>query len=178
MKKVLFFVIAAILVQACTNKETGMSDRTKKNSETMNAIIKAIEAKDLSRLDSFMAPDVVENSSMQGRLVGLDNVKADLQQALGHSSEMKTEVIKELADDEYVMSWVRFNGIMAMDQMGLKKGDKFETTAIELAKFNNDSKVTEHWTFMEMGEVMKMMGTPAQMPKDSSNGAKPDSTNK
>ena len=77
-----------------------------------------------------------------------------------------TEVIKELADDEYVMSWLRFTGTLKMDMMGMKAGDKFDISAIEVAKFK-DGKVVEHWSFMQPSDMMKMIPPPPPAEKDT-----------
>jgi predicted SnoaL-like aldol condensation-catalyzing enzyme len=158
MKKLVTAMAGLFLLASCSN-HAGESDKAKKNKETMNGVIRAIEQRDLSKLDQYMAPDIIEHSSMKGELRGLEAVKADLQDALSYTSEMKTEVIREFADDEYVVSWLRFRGIVAMDVNGMKKGDSMVTTSIEVARFNNDAKAIEHWTFMDMAEVQKMMGS-------------------
>lgn len=175
MKKLLplLFLAVPFLFQACADKKEagGMSERAKKNSESMNGVINAIRTRDLDKLDQYMAADIVDHAATNGPAQSLDAVKQDLREQLKFTSEMNTEVIKELADDEYVMSWLKFKGTMAMDGMGKKKGEIIESAAIELARFNADGKVVEHWMFMEPAEMMKMMGGMGQVPADTS--AKP-----
>jgi hypothetical protein len=177
MRKILLIALAAILLQSCTEKAEsgGHSEKAKKNSESMNGIIRAIESRDLSKLDQYMAADIVDHAAMGGPTRGIEGVKADLEQQMQFTSGTKIEVLKELADDEYVMSWLRFRGTITQDYMGMKKGDSMTATAIELGRFNDEGKAVEHWTFMEPGEMMKMMGG-SQPPADSANAAKPDST--
>jgi predicted SnoaL-like aldol condensation-catalyzing enzyme len=51
--------------------------------------------------------------------------------------------------------------------MGMPNGP-YDMTAIELAKFK-DGKAVEHWNFMEMQSMMKMMGQqPGMNTMDSS----------
>ncbi len=175
MKKLLplLFLAVPLLFQACADKKEagGMSERAKKNSESMNGVISAINSRDLDKLDQYMAADIVDHAAMNGPARGVEGVKQDLREQMKFTSEMKAEVIKELADDEYVMSWLKFKGTMVMDGMGKKKGEIMESTAIELAKFNAEGKAIEHWTFMEPAEMMKMMSGMGQMPPDTS--AKP-----
>jgi predicted SnoaL-like aldol condensation-catalyzing enzyme len=45
--------------------------------------------------------------------------------------------------------------------MGMPKGP-FDMTAIELAKFK-DGKAVEHWSFMQIQDMMKMMGQQPDM---------------
>ena len=76
------------------------------------------------------------------------------------AGEMKNEAIKELADDEYVMAWMRFSGTM--------NGVAFTTDALEVSQYNKDSKVIAHWSFMQPADAMKMMGG-APMPPPAEN---------
>ena len=52
---------------------------------------------------------------------------------------------------------MRFTGTAATADMGMKPGTKFDMTAIEVSKFNNEGKATEHWEFMQPADMMKMM---------------------
>ena len=169
--------LAALLLQSCAEKAEsgGMSEKAKKNSEAMNGIIRAIESRDLSKLDQYMAADIVDHAAMGGPARGIEGVKADLEKQLQSTADTKIEVIKELADDEYVISWLRFRGTLAQDFQGMKKGDSMNATAIEVSRFNEESKAVEHWTFMEPAEMMKMMGG-SQPPVDTTKAAMPDTT--
>ena len=72
--------------------------------------------------------------------------------------EIILEIIKELADDEYVFSWMRFTG-SSDGSMGMPAGP-YDMKSIEVVRFK-DGKAVEHWGFMEPREMMKMM---QQMP--------------
>ena len=175
MKRVILIASVPLLLLSCAGKQ-GQSEQTKKNLESMNAIIDAIETRDITKLDQYMAADIVDHTAMNGPVTGVENVKKDLETQLQMSSNMTSEVIKELADDDYVMSWVRFKGTLAADMMGMKKGDSFETTSVEIARFNKEGKATEHWAYVHPGEMAKMMGMANQPPADTSNAEKPDSS--
>jgi hypothetical protein len=69
----------------------------------------------------------------------------------------KSETVKELADDEYVMCWFRFTGDYKTDVPGHKAGETYDLKALEVAKFK-DGKAIEHWTFVQPADMMKMMG--------------------
>ena len=137
MRKFLLIAVTAMLLQSCADKAEsgGHSEKAKKNSEAMNGIIRAIESRDLDKLDQYIAADIVDHAAMGGPARGVEGVKADLQQQMQSTTETRIEVIKEMADDEYVISWLRFRGTLAQDFMGMKKGDSMNTTAIEVARF-------------------------------------------
>ncbi len=85
------------------------------------------------------------------------------------------EVIKELADDDYVMSWMKFSGT-SDGSMGMPKGP-FNMEAIEVEKFK-DGMAIEHWEFMTMAEMMKMMGSQPGMDHKMMDDKKMDTTKK
>lgn len=164
MKKLLLIISAVFfsLLIACNGKnEGGMSAAAKKNLEAMRGITKCFDTKDFSKLGDYIAEDAVDHAGEQGDIKGLANMKAEFEKMTQAWDAAPTVVIKELADDEYVMSWLRFTGTMKMDQMGMKAGDKYDMTALEVSKFK-DGKAVEHWTFMQPSDMMKMMPPPPQ----------------
>lgn len=138
-----------------------MSDTAKKNLETMRAISKCFDTKDFSKLGDYIAEDGVDHAGENGDIKGLAAMKEEFTKMVAGYENSTTEVIKELADDEYVMTWQRYKGTLKTDQMGMKAGDKFDMTGLEVCKFK-DGKTTEHWTFMQPSDMMKMMGGPPQ----------------
>jgi predicted SnoaL-like aldol condensation-catalyzing enzyme len=99
---------------------------------------------------------------------GIDSLKAFILASHDHIKNLKMELIKELADDEYVMSWVQFKGT-GDGQENTVQGN-FNVRGMEITRFRN-GKAVEHWEAMDMRDVSKMMEqlTPQ-------NDALPDST--
>src|SRR5450432_2004796 len=159
MKK---FLTMAALALSCyciscnTKSESSLSPAAQKNLDAMHAVSNTFETKDFSKLGDYIASDAVDHSGENGDVKGLDSIKAAFVKEMAGFDNMKTETIKELADDEYVMSWERVTATFKVDAMGHKAGDKFDMKDIEVAKFK-DGKATEHWSMMEPGDVMKMM---------------------
>lgn len=163
MKQLAFSVLAGFMCIfiGCTNSETRVSSQGQKNIDASNIINKAIQTGDVSTLDKVIAADAVDHAGMTGDIKGLDSIKAVLEK-IHNWADMKMEVIKELADDEYVFQWIRFKGTAKTADMGLPVGSTFDLTAIEVGKFK-DGKVVEHWEFMQPSDMMKMMNQqPAQ----------------
>ncbi len=178
MKKFLFILsaVATIFLVSCKSKDSGgggMSDTTKKNVDAMHAISHMFETGDWSKVGDYIAADAVDHAGMSGDVKGLDSIKAMFAMMSKSMSNMKNVVVKELADDDYVMSWMKESGKMNVDMMGMKAGQDYTMNAIELSKFK-DGKSTDHWSFIFTGDVMKMMpqqsSTDTKMtdqPKDS-----------
>ena len=167
MKKLVFsfLVIAAFTVMSCNSSGSheGMSDKAKKNQATNQAILKMFETGDFSKTGDYIDSNAVDHSGPQGETKGLDSIKAMFQYFASTMSDTKIEVIKELADDDYVMSWIKQSWTAKTDDpmMGLKAGDKGSMEGLEVSKYNADSKVTDHWGFISMAEMMKMMPQPS-----------------
>lgn len=166
---------------SCSDKKEdgGMSDAAKKNLDAMHGVSKTFETKDFSKLGDYIAEDAVDHAGENGDVVGLANIKAEFEKMTANWDNMKSEVIKEFADDEYVISWMRFTGTTKIDQMGMKAGQSYDSKAIEVSKFK-DGKAVEHWTYMEPAEMMKMMGGGPPPPPAMDNKMEPakDSTSK
>ena len=166
MKKLLIALPVALCICciSCNDKGGGMSDAAKKNLDAMHAITKAFETKDFSKVGDYITEDAVDHG-MQGDIKGLADIKANFAKMAAMSEGDKTEVVKEMADDDYVMSWNHYTGKAKTADMGMKPGDAMDMSAMEVCKFK-DGKVVEHWSLMEMKECMKMMPPASQKPMD------------
>jgi predicted ester cyclase len=161
MKKLLFMPLALLVIFciSCNNDPGGLSATAKKNLDANHAIQKAFDTKDFSKIGDHIAEDGIDHAGQQGDVKGVANIKAEFEKMAAMSENDKTEIIKELADDEYVMSWSHYTGTAKVAGMGLKPGDKIDMNGIELTKFK-DGKAVEHWSFVQPNDMMKMMGTP------------------
>jgi predicted SnoaL-like aldol condensation-catalyzing enzyme len=172
MKK-LFIILSAgciFLLPSCSSKKEagGMSDKAKKNLEACNAINKMFEASDWSKAGDYIAVDGVDHAGMNGHdVVGLDSIKAAFTEMGKMMGDFKNEKVKELADDDYVFQWMKETMTMKVDAMGMKAGSTHTMNAIEVSKFNKDGKSTDHWTFVDWNDMMKMMPPPPPPAKDS-----------
>ncbi|MEO6671129.1 MAG: ester cyclase [Ferruginibacter sp.] len=183
MKKFLFVSAAALccfFISCKDNDGGGLSPAAQKNLDANHAIQKAFETKDFSKIGDYIADDAVDHAGEKGDVKGLENMKAAFTKMAAMTENDKMDIKKELADDEYVMSWSRYSGKMKTEGMGMKPGDPFDMGAIEVTKFK-DGKATEHWSFMDMADMMKMMppmpagGAMPPMPMDTT---KKDTTKK
>jgi predicted ester cyclase len=169
MKKFLTMLLLAgccYLVSCNSKSDSGLSATAQKNLDASNAIEQTFTSKDFSKLGDYIATDAVDHSGDNGDIKGLDSIRAAFEKESATMDNMKVETIKNLADDEYVMSWSHYSGSYKTDGMGHKAGDKFEMKAVEVSKFK-DGKAVEHWSMMEPGDVMKMMASmqpPSTMP--------------
>ncbi len=160
MKKIFLTLAAAsaLIFSACNSGgKTGMSDTAKKNLETARAIGKMFENTDLSKAGDYFATDAVEHESMNGQdIKGLDSMKANFAGMFTMMKDFKNDIVKELADDDYTFQWVKESWTMKVDGMSGKAGSTGSANVIEVCKFK-DGKVSDHWSFMDFTDMMKMM---------------------
>ena len=161
MRNILFAVFAGLLCicTSCNSETAGTSDNNdnteeQKNLAASNVITKAFQTGDVSGIDSVVADDFVDHTD-RGDKIGRDSLKAMVNWIHTNMKDMKTETVREVADGDYVYSWMRYTGT-SDGTMGMPNGP-YDMTAIEVAKFK-DGKAIEHWNFMETQSMMKMMG--------------------
>jgi predicted SnoaL-like aldol condensation-catalyzing enzyme len=152
-------VIGSVFLLSCNNKSTGISETAQKNLNAEKSIRELIASKNLDSLDEYISPDCIDHSGFHGDVRGLDSIKAQFRMMMAMASE-KTEIVKELADDDYIMSWEHNTGEYITTGYGHKPGDKFDLQEMEVVRFR-DGKAVEHWSMMPPADVMKMMATTA-----------------
>jgi predicted SnoaL-like aldol condensation-catalyzing enzyme len=166
MKKLFISASAGLLCVflSCNSKESAekntMSDQTQKNLDASHTVSKAFETGDVSAIDSVVASDFVDHTDRGEK--NRDSLKAMITMMHATNKDMKMEITKELADNDYVFSWMRFTGT-SDGSMGMPKGP-YDMQAIQVIKFK-DGKIVEHWEFMQPAEMMKMMGQQPGMDK-------------
>jgi len=148
-----------LLVSCSTKNEGGMSDAAKKNQASMHGVMDAFKTKDFSKVGDYIAEDAVDHGGDMGDVKGLANIKAQFATWSASTSNEKEEVKSELYNDEWGMTWLHMTGNYTKDEMGHKAGDPFDMNTIEVSKFK-DGKSTEHWTFLDVRDMMKMMPAP------------------
>ena len=163
MKKLLFaFAFGTSCFLFSCQPNGGMSATAKKNLESAQAVAKMFESGDFSKVGDYIAADAVDHAGMNGDVKGLDSIKASFGQMSGMMTDIKNEIVKEVADDEYTFQWMKQSSTMKMDAMGMKAGSKNTFDAIEVSKFK-DGKIAEHWSFLNFTDMPKMMSAMSNM---------------
>ncbi|HEX7902592.1 MAG TPA: ester cyclase [Chitinophagaceae bacterium] len=151
---ILLFIAVGSICISC-NSGGGMSATAKKNLEINDAIMKAYEAGDFSKMGDYIAADAVDHGGENGDIKGLENIISEMKKYRATMPDMKATTVKEMADDEYVFAWATVSGTM--------QGKPTTMSSVDVSKFK-DGKAVEHWVFMNPSELMQMMpqaGMPA-----------------
>ncbi|NOT52085.1 MAG: SnoaL-like domain-containing protein [Chitinophagaceae bacterium] len=172
MKKFLFILSAGAicLLSSCRNKkdegskkeENGMSETARKNLESMKIVTTAFETGDVSMIDSAVSADFVDHTE-RGDL-NRDSLKSMIKMMHSGKSTFKFNTVKQLADDEYAMSWYEITG--TSDGSMMPPGP-IKMNSVDVVRFK-DGKGVEHWSFAEYREMAKaMQDMMKNMPKET-----------
>ena len=156
MKKIFIAALAVLFSFAScidTSSTTKTGGQKEKNISASDVIDKAFKTGDVSSIDSAVAADFIDHTD-RGDKVGRDSLKAMINMVHTNFKDMKLEKIHEMADDDFVFSWMKYSGT-SDGAMGMPKGP-YSMNTMEASKFK-DGKVVEHWSFVDAKEMMKMM---------------------
>jgi len=170
MKKNLIPMLCIVaLLMSCNNESkpvvaadtaaapgTSISTQAQKNLDAMHMVDKAFETGDVNGIDSIIAPGFVDHTD-KGDKKGADSLKAMIKMSHDADKNMKMQVVKELADDDYVFAIMHYSGTGDGKMM---PAGPYDMHSMEVVKFSN-GKATDHWSYMEMSEVSKMMAAMA-----------------
>lgn len=126
-----------------------------KNTANSKAVFQGIESGDLSKMNDFVSPDIVDHTPM-GDVKGLDSVKKMLAEIHNHVPNVKMEMITDASNGDYHFTLVKMSGTVKDNFMGMPANTSLNDTSVSVEKIVN-GKVTDHWRFASPHEVMKMM---------------------
>lgn len=157
MKKIVFAAIAAaICITSCKDATPDKNSDAKKNIAISHAINTAFETGDVNGIDSMVADNYLDHTD-HGDKKGRDSLKAMVKFYYTNFKNMKTEKIREVADEDYVWSWMHYSGT-SDGTAGAPKGP-YEMKGIEITRFKA-GKAVEHWGFMDLQDMMKIIAQP------------------
>ena len=142
-------------------KTSGPSAAAQKNLDAFHAVDSAFQTGDVSRIDQVVASDFLDHTP-NGDMKGTDSLKAMITM-MKNAGDVKSEIKKVLADDEYVMAWMHWTGTSNGSVPGMPPAGPIDMSGVEVVRFK-DGKAVEHWAFMDAVEAMKMMTPPAPNP--------------
>jgi predicted ester cyclase len=175
------FIISCNDGTTTTTSESNNSSADKAIANN-RSILKAIEAGDASKMDSFITADAIDHSGPDGmtEVKGLENIKASLGTMKQDFTDLKFDIKKEATNGDYLFVLGTMTGTTtASPGHGMPPNQKMEMTSVDVLKFNSDGKFTEHWAFNDPKDMMKMMGGHKPMDTNMDNKMAPkDSTKK
>lgn len=151
----LLLLLFTCLVTSANNLHTTTdTSRQQHNLRAARIVMSAFITGDTSMIDSIVAADFIDHTGSGD--MGRDSLKAMIMMSPKQFPGIKHEILREFADDEYVFLLAGSKGI-SNGEMGMPKGP-YDMKSVEVIRFK-DGKIAEHWTYMESGEILKMLST-------------------
>lgn len=135
MKK-LTLIISLTAVSATVAAQSSKESLTKKNIAADNRFLNALQTGNTGLLDGIIAPEFFNHT---GEHRGLDSLKRSVTQFHQQMKPLHMDLFRQLADDEYVADWVRYNFA----------DPKAKIEGIEMTRYRQ-GKAVEHWFFPSM----------------------------
>ena len=168
MKRSLNFVLLLMLttVFACNDKTTdagatasgGISEAHKQMMESNRAVQRAIETGDSVTLRKYISAESVDHGGgPNGEDVKGDDIVRMLSSIHKDIDNMKFETLQEAANEDHVFALVRLTGTTNKAVWGMPAGHKMDSKSVDVVKIK-DGKMTDHWGYYDMAEMMAMMG--------------------
>ncbi|HYF31869.1 MAG TPA: ester cyclase [Chitinophagaceae bacterium] len=166
--------IAALYITACNDASTTTAgegkndstaatqeDREERNKKTALASVNAFMSGNADEALKDAAPDAMDyGDGSIAAIKGVDSIKAGMKGYMA-SFEVKGDNIEAVADGDYVYVSGDWTYTWKNDYMGMKaSGKSVKYKDVDIFKFNNDGKITEHRSIVPWAYGMQAMGVP------------------
>lgn len=148
------------------NKDNAMADDKGGSNNNQEELLKAnrevmhaIETGDTAVLHKYIADDATDHGGdpkTHGDMKGQDiiNMLANMHKDI---DGLKIDIMQEAANNDHIFTYSRMTGTTNKPVWGMPAKTKMDMTSVDMVKVTNH-KMTDHWTFMDPNEMMKMMG--------------------
>jgi len=174
MKKFLLPAVCLYTLISCndagTNKEkmnssnegaSAASHSEAKYLTSTPAVYKAIETGNFTGIDTLWADDIVDHGGNNGKdIKGKDSIKPMLAKMHNDLKDIKLEVIANAYNNGYLLTLSRLTATTVNEWNGQPANSKVDDMGMEVVKLRDDGKVTDHWHYVDVNEIMKMMSMP------------------
>jgi predicted ester cyclase len=167
MKRLTHFALFAIAIFffACTEKGTGSAagSTTDKSAgadllSSNREMYRAIETGDSATIRKHVASDAVDHEGgPNGEDLKGDEIVRALTSVHRDIDNLKFEVIEDAASDDHIFALVHMTGTTNKPVWGMPANHKIDSRSVDVIKVK-DGKMSDHWGFYSMSEMMKMMG--------------------
>ena len=162
-------LMAAFLVYGCKENEPQVKEmsttvepavtKTERNKSTVAGLLENLNKHDLDAAFQNATPDFKDYGDGSAPPVSLDSMKASIRSWLVGFPDYKGSEFTYAAEDDLVMVWSRWSGTWKGEMMGQKpSGKQFSAYDVDIFRFNDEGKITEHHNVVSLADVMKQVG--------------------
>jgi predicted ester cyclase len=176
MKKSLLAAALLLSMAACNNaadETTAASDTTSPTTATNNEeekeernkqialeSIRAFPKENAEEVLKNVTPDAVDYMDGSGPVIrGRDTIMKGMKEWMGAVSDLQLDSVMAFADGDYVAVYSVASGKWTSDFMGQKAtGRSFRVKDVDIFKFNNEGKITEHRSVQSPATLANQIG--------------------
>ena len=150
----LLFTSVVVLI-SCQDQRNPMEAKYKAAYVAVNKIL---DNGNVDELDAYVAADAVDHQmdpSITDK-TGLAGIKEVFKYYHKIFPDMKTTVYSVAVSGDTLFGYISSTGTTSEPFMGMPAGQQQTMNAVDVLVFE-DGKMKEHWGFMDMTDVMKMM---------------------
>jgi predicted ester cyclase len=158
LKKGLFLFIISLAVVLISCQSSHHNEMEAKYKAAYVAVIQIWDKGNVDDLDAYIAVDAVEHQMDPAitSKTGLEGIKDVFRFYHKIFPDMKTTIYSVAVSGDTLFSYNSSTGTTSEPFMGMPAGQQHTMNGIDVVVFKGD-KMSEHWGFMDMGDVMKMM---------------------
>ena len=157
----LFLIPVIVVLTSCQNNQ-----QDQKRKDVYVAVNKIFDGGNVDELDAYIAEDAIDHQmdpSVTDK-TGLAGVKELFKYYHKIFPDMKTIIYSMAVSGDTLFGYISSTGTNAEPFMGMPAGQQQTMNAVDVIVFEGD-KIKEHWGFMDMADIMKMMQS--SMPDES-----------
>ena len=149
----LLLITAVVVLISCQS-----SQQDEKRKAAYIAINKILDSGNVDELDAYIAENAIDHQMDPSitTKTGLAGIKEVFKYYHRIFPDMKTTVYSVAVSGDTLFGYVSSTGTASEPFMGMPAGHQQTMNAVDVVVFEGD-KMKEHWGFMDMSDVMKMM---------------------
>lgn len=132
------------------------ADLAARHKQVATRFYETFRSGDVQVLDSILSDDFVDHSDSRDQ--GRDSLKYFIQTVYAHKGGLRSEIVRQVADSNYVFTWLRY---AATEQDLNASQTNFDMQSIGVALFR-EGQIIEHWEFANVQDLVQMAA--ARMP--------------
>ena len=151
----LLLITTIFVVISCQNHH---NPNEAKYKAAFVAVNKILDNGNVDELDAYIAEDAIDHQldpSITTK-TGLAGIKEVFKYYHNIFPDMKTTIYSMAVSGDTLFGYISSTGTASEPFMGMPAGTEQTMNAVDVVVFKND-KMVEHWGFMDMSDVMKMM---------------------
>lgn len=153
----LLFIPLLVLFSSCQNQENMLDQQRKEAFIKVNNIL---ASGNVDELDNYITQDIVDHQSeAQGMAAGLAGVKDLFRYFHRVFPELSINVHSMAITGDTLFAYVSFSGTPTEPFMGGPANQPVTSNSVDMVRFEGN-KIAEHWGFIDIAEIMKMMPPP------------------